>query len=190
MHMVILENDILLASIHPLGAELQSLFRKDLNQQYMWKGDPEFWGKFSPILFPIVGTLKENTYYFKGTAYHLSRHGFAREKEFALESASKTNAVFVLKDDEPSRKLYPFKFELRVTYSLHQKGLEVSYEVLNPDVESLYFSLGAHPAFAVPLVQGTNYNDYYLEFEKPEKAGRWPLENGLLINRAVPFLLS
>ncbi|PWU02026.1 MAG: aldose epimerase [Bacteroidetes bacterium] len=186
--MIILENDKLLVSINPHGAELQGLFRKDLNQQYMWEGDPKFWGKHSPILFPIVGSLKEDTYYFNETPYHLSRHGFAREKVFSVEATSKSKTEFLLKDDENSIKIYPFKFELRVTYELHQNGLQVDYEVSNPDEKPIFFSLGAHPAFAVPMVSGTTYEDYFLEFEKPENAGRWLLEHGLLKNESEPFL--
>ncbi len=86
--MIQLEHDLLRISIAEKGAELQSLYRKDLNLEYLWSGDPAYWGKFSPVLFPIVGGLKDNTYFYKGQAYQLGRHGFARDMEFSVQSQS------------------------------------------------------------------------------------------------------
>ena len=97
--MYAIENQSLQVSIHPKGAELQRLYRKDYQLEYIWGGDPAFWGKHSPLLFPIVGTLKGNTYYFEGKGYSLSRHGFARDREFAMEKQDKDSIGFLLRSD-------------------------------------------------------------------------------------------
>jgi galactose mutarotase-like enzyme len=186
--MFTLENELLTISVHPLGAELQRLYRKDTGLEYLWGGDPVFWGKFSPVLFPIVGTLKGNRYRYGATDYTLPRHGFAREKMFSIEQAGPTELVCTLQDDESTRVAYPFRFVLRLTYTLEENRLWVTYSVMNPDDKSLYFSLGAHPAFAVPLERDTAYHDYRLVFNRQETAVRWGLQDGLLLDRGESFL--
>jgi galactose mutarotase-like enzyme len=186
--MIQLENDFLSATVHPKGAELQTLCRKDNGLAYLWKGDPAYWGKHSPILFPIVGSLKENQYYFDGKAYTLPRHGFARDKTFEAIAVSSTEALFTLTEDTDTLAVYPFPFVLEVHYRLEGPLLEVRYIVRNPAKAPMYFSLGAHPAFAVPLVEGDQYGDYALSFSHKETAGRWGLINGLLKNVPTPFL--
>jgi galactose mutarotase-like enzyme len=186
--MVHLENELLSISVAGMGAELQRLYRKDTGLDYLWSGDPAYWGKFSPVLFPIVGTLVRNHYRYKGTEYTLPRHGFAREKSFSMELAGPSELVCTLQDDEETRLVYPFRFVLQIRYSLHANRLTVEYTVLNPDDKPLYFSLGAHPAFAVPLESGAAYTDYLLRFNKTETVGRWALQDGLLLDRQEPFL--
>jgi galactose mutarotase-like enzyme len=188
LDMHLLENDLLQVAISPHGAELQKLFRKDTGLDYLWSGDPAFWGKFSPVLFPIVGTLKGNHYRYQGTDYTLPRHGFAREKQFLVEQAGPAELTCTLQDDESTRVVYPFRFLLRLTYTLAGNRLTVGYTVLNPDEKPLYFSLGAHPAFAVPLEKGAAYHDYRLVFNQPETAVRWGLQDGLLLNKGEAFL--
>jgi galactose mutarotase-like enzyme len=186
--MIELHNDHLQVSIDPKGAEMQMLCRKDNGLNYLWRGDPAFWGKFSPILFPIVGTLKENHYFFQGQQYTLPRHGFARDKTFVVSNLGPTEAVFTLSDDTATRSVYPFAFTLRIHYRLVGPALEVHYEVHNPGEGPLYFSVGGHPAFAVPLAPGTQYEDYTLTFSQPETATRRVLADGLLSASATPFL--
>jgi galactose mutarotase-like enzyme len=186
--MVHLENDLLSVSVARQGAELQRLYRKDTGLEYLWSGDPAFWGKFSPVLFPIVGTLVRNHYRYNGTEYTLPRHGFAREKMFSMELAGPSELVCTLQDDEQTRMVYPFRFVLQIRYVFEANRLTVEYTVLNPDDRPLYFSLGAHPAFAVPLESGAEYTDYALRFNRSETAGRWALQDGLLLDRQEPFL--
>src|ERR1700759_876163 len=104
--MFTIENQEIKAAVHPKGAELQSLFDKSYELEYLWGGDPAFWGKHSPLLFPIVGTLKDNTYYYEGKAYSLPRHGFARDREFVVESQQMEAITFLLRSDEQTRMLY------------------------------------------------------------------------------------
>jgi galactose mutarotase-like enzyme len=184
-----IENQELKVSIHPKGAEIQSLFHKLHELEYMWDGDPAFWGKHSPLLFPIVGTLKGNTYYFGGKAYSLPRHGFARDREFTVETQRADAITFLLQSDEQTRAVYPFEFELRVGYRLVSNKVATTYQIRNPSSEPMYFSIGGHPAFRVPLIPGTEYTDYYLEFDGVEETPRWPIsKDGLIERKPIPLL--
>ena len=185
----IIENKDLVVKVHPKGAELFSVFNRNTGLEYMWSGDPTFWGKTSPVLFPIVGALKEDKFIFKGNGYSLSRHGFARDVSFEVRQLATDQAQFTLKSDEASLKKYPFSFSLTITYLLQNNFLQVEYTVENTGMEDMFFSLGAHPAFRVPLIEGTGYEDYYLEFNKKETAPRWPISaKGLIEQRPIPFL--
>lgn len=184
-----LESSRLRVSISPQGAELQSVFDKKKNLEYLWQADPAIWGKHSPVLFPIVGTLKENRYRYKDQWYSLNRHGFAREMEFQLEASTTESAVFLLTDSEQTRERYPFQFEFRIAYQLTNQGFSVSYRVNNTDSAPLYFSVGGHPAFRVPLQAHESYEDYQLKFDQLETAGRWPIsKDGLIETFTEPLL--
>ena len=187
--MEIIENKLLRAMINPKGAELSGLFNKETELEYLWNGDPAFWGKQSPVLFPIVGTLKGNSYLYKGESYQLPRHGFARDRSFEVEKRAGDSKLFLLKSDMETQKVYPFNFEFRIRYTLEENKLIVSYEIKNCGEEELYFSVGGHPAFKLPLVDDTAYEDYYLEFEKNENAARWPISgDGLIEKESTPVL--
>lgn len=188
--MITIQNHRLKAQIEPKGAELQSLYDTKTNQEYMWKGDPAFWGKHSPILFPIVGALKDDSYTYNGQTYKLPRHGFARDMIFEVETTNEAEAVFVLTDSQQTKAFYPFDFRLEVRYRLVENTIQVSYRIFNPARETLYFSIGGHPAFAVPLVPGTEYQDYYLEFSEPETVERWPISGNLIDITPQPFLAT
>ncbi|MET3129314.1 galactose mutarotase-like enzyme [Arcicella rosea] len=184
-----IENQLLKVNINPLGAELVSLFNKENDTEYMWNADPTFWGKSSPVLFPIVGALKNNQYFYQGKTYTLPRHGFARERVFSVEVQKEDSITFLLKEDEESLKVFPFPFEFRLIYTLVEKTLSVTYSVTNTGNEEMYFSVGGHPAFAVPLSEDTVYEDYYLEFNQTEDFPRWELADGGLIKKeATRFL--
>ncbi|MFY0255049.1 aldose 1-epimerase family protein [Chitinophaga sp. 30R24] len=187
--MIQISNEKLTVEVNPQGAELQSIVRKDNNLEYLWSGDPAFWGKKSPVLFPIVGGLKNNTYRYQGQDYTLGRHGFAREQLFTVVAQAKDHVSFRLSDNETTRKVYPFHFDFTIQYLLQDDQLQVTYQVLNRDEKELLFSVGAHPAFKVPLVAGTAYEDYYLYFNKTENAGKWPLSpEGQVLQVPQPLL--
>lgn len=175
-----LENEQIFASFSTKGAELQQLQNKQTTLEYLWNGDAKFWGKHSPVLFPIVGGLKEDTYYFDGQSYELPRHGFARDREFEGHKISATEVLFLLKEDEESLKVYPFSFQLGLRYELINHSLRCSYEVLNTGDKDLWFSVGGHPAFRLPLNTGLNYDDYYLEFNKDEQLNVHQVNDNLI----------
>lgn len=173
-----ISNSNLTAQINHLGAELFSLQNQD-TKEYIWEGNPSFWGKHSPILFPIVGTLKNNSYHYEGKEYQLSRHGFARDMEFILSKKSENSATFSLTSSNESRKLYPFDFELQVIYTLENNKLTIGYRIINNSNSAMPFTIGAHPAFALPKP----FEDYSLVFEYPENLTSHELENDLLSDK-------
>ncbi|MEI3796966.1 MULTISPECIES: aldose 1-epimerase family protein [unclassified Chitinophaga] len=187
--MIQISNEKLTVLVNPQGAELQSIVRKDTGLEYLWSGDPAFWGKKSPVLFPVVGGLKENTYQYRGELYTLGRHGFAREQLFTVTEQGAEYVSLRLSDSETTRKVYPFRFDFIIQYLLQDDQLQVTYQVLNRDDKTLFFSVGAHPAFKLPLVPDTTYEDYYLYFNKEEEAGIWPLSAGGQVETTpVPYL--
>jgi galactose mutarotase-like enzyme len=185
---VTIKNELLSARINEKGAELESLFSDETGLEYMWNADPVFWAKSSPVLFPIVGQLKSNTYIFEDKPYSLSRHGFARDMEFEVEETGADHVTFLLRSNEATRLRYPFDFDLRIRYSLERNCLTVSYSVRNITAGAMYFSLGAHPAFAVPLVPGTKYEDYFLAFSNEETILRWKITSDGQISDPESFL--
>jgi galactose mutarotase-like enzyme len=188
--MPVISNDVLDVNINTKGAELTSIHSKETKLEYMWSGDPAFWGKWSPVLFPVVGTLKNDTYYFKGNGYKLSRHGFAREMEFDISKQTADSITFSLVSNQATQENYPFHFRFDIVYTLTENTISVTYKVTNTGNEELFFSVGGHPAFKVPLVDGTTYTDYYLEFSKNETAGRWPISKEGLIEMAPETFLK
>ena len=152
--MATIENEQLKIIISPKGAELQSIFNKQTELEYLWNGDPAFWSKKSPVLFPIVGTLKNDTYYYNDKTYKLSRHGFARDMEFEKEKQSATSITFLLRSSEATLQDFPFEFEFRIIYAVQDNSLHVSYNVHNTSSGEMYFSVGGHPALKLPLEIG------------------------------------
>lgn len=179
-----LTNNKFSARINQKGAELTSLKTKE--REYMWEGDPKYWGKHSPVLFPIVGTLKNNTYLYGGNIYALSRHGFARDNAFTVKEQTEKKAVFSLIANAETKKVYPFDFELELHYTLKDTTLEIKYVVHNTGKQDMPFSIGAHPAFALPV----KFNNYSLKFEKQESLMSTQLENDLLSDKTMPLPLQ
>lgn len=183
-----LSNDQLSVVISSKGAELQSIVGKHTGIEYMWSGNPAFWGKKSPVLFPIVGGLKNNRYAFKGKEYSMGRHGFARDRVFTISKQKEDSVTFSLKSDEETKVVYPFDFIFSISYQLIENKLVVSYQIENIGEEVMFCSVGAHPAFAVPMIPDSIFEDYYLAFDQIENASIWPLSNeGLLLNDPVTF---
>ena len=171
---VTLSNTNISASINSLGAELISLSKNDFN--YIWKVDEQFWNKTSPVLFPIVGSLKNNEYKINNKAYSLTRHGFARDLEFELIEQKEASTLFCLKSNELTLKNYPFNFELFINYELKANELVISYKVINNSETKMPFNIGAHPAFKLLF----NTDEYSLEFNALESFKTHELNNGLL----------
>jgi len=166
--MTTIENEFLKVTVRSKGAEMTSIFNKQTQTEHLWQADPAVWPWHAPNLFPIVGGLFNNVLHVNGQAYHLSRHGFTRESEFALVEANEKHAKFSLPFSEATLAVYPYRFEFQVLYDLSDQHLRVTYKVINQDEQTIYFSVGGHPAFRVPFLPNEKYEDYYLEFENPE----------------------
>ena len=164
--MTILSNGILTVEISDHGAELQSIMKNDV--EYLWQGDKTYWGRRSPVLFPIVGSVWESRYRIDGTEYQLGQHGFARDMDFSLVSASEARARFRLESSEETLAVYPYPFTLDIEYHIHNNCLEVIWEVSNPSESDIYFQIGAHPAFFYPAYDPEKSGRGFMTFDRQE----------------------
>ena len=175
-----LENEKIKVEVDTAGAELKKLLLKQNNKNYLWHGDSKYWGRRAPVLFPIVGRLKDNKYRYQEKEYKMTQHGFARDKEFELVEQKKNMLRYRLEDDHSTLEIYPFSFTLDIIYKIEANKVLIKYIVKNKNKNEMYFSIGAHPAFYWPLTDQGEKEDYYLEFEKKEDASRYLLAEGLL----------
>ncbi|MEQ8713887.1 MAG: aldose 1-epimerase family protein [Cyclobacteriaceae bacterium] len=182
-----IENDWLRATISEDGAELTSLIAKNTGMEYLWQADPSHWGRHAPILFPFVGKLKDNQYHYRGNTYQMGQHGFARDQRFTVVENTAISIKLTLKSSTESKRVYPFDFELTLAYTLSENSISVSYEVLKPSGEPLYFSIGGHPAFNCPLEAGKQRSDYHLKFNHTEDTEVYYLTDGLFAGATEPF---
>lgn len=143
-----LKNEMLTIQVSEHGAELQSI-RKD-DYEYLWQGNPEYWGRRSPVLFPIVGSVWEKCFRVDGKVYEMGQHGFARDMDFELVSAGDTEVWYRLESSEKTFAAYPWPFVLEIGYRLEGSSVEVLWKVTNPGDTKMFFQIGAHPAFNYP----------------------------------------
>lgn len=168
MQNYVMENEELRVEIRSQGAELVSVRRKGDGTEYLWCADKKYWGWSSPVLFPIVGGLKDGKYAYAGKEYAMRQHGFARWEEFELVSQEDGEIWFRLCDSPKTREIYPFAFALEIGYRLEENSIRVMWRVKNRDEKTLHFSIGAHPAFMCPLGGRGEQTDYYLGFGAEE----------------------
>ncbi len=142
-----LENDVLKIEIDTHGAELSSIYNKKENKEMLWQGDPKYWGRRSPVLFPVVGKYRGCKTTYNGKEYTLGQHGFARDSEFKLVEQTETRLAFELTSNEGTLTKYPFEFRLVCSFELQNDRIIVGWNVENIDNKTIYFSIGAHPAF-------------------------------------------
>ncbi|MCF7849449.1 MAG: aldose 1-epimerase family protein [Kiritimatiellales bacterium] len=183
--MITLSNSNLSAKIALMGAELKSLKEHATGLEYIWQSDPAHWKGASPILFPIVGGLKNGTCRINGAECKIPGHGFVRGKEWMLVSENGTSAVFETASDVETRAMFPFDFVLRVHYTLVENSLAIRYEVVNKSTGRMYFSIGSHPAFNIPFAGGSIEN-YYFHFSEEEKMERYFFKDGMHLNETEP----
>ncbi len=179
-----ISNQFTKASFKTKGAELCSLINNQ--KEFIWSGNTAFWGKHSPILFPIVGRLKNDSFSINNQQYQLSRHGFARDLEFEINSQTENCIVFSLVANAETILKYPFDFELQIKYELVNKKLNISYLVKNNSNEKMPFSIGAHPAFAL----SNGFEKYSLTFSDDDLLEYYLLENGLISKETNKILLE
>lgn len=164
--LVTIQNGLCSASIDTKGAQLTSYF--DGARELIWQADPRYWGKSFPILFPIIGLLKDNRTIIDGKEYIISKHGFARDWEFSLLSRQEDLAVFRLEDSPETLSVFPRRFSLTVCYTLQERGLSIDYQVENKDTLPMPYCFGLHPALCCPMTPEEDFSQYALTFEKPE----------------------
>lgn len=177
---VTIENEFIVAKIAKAGAELISLKSKKTQLEYIWQGDPAYWGRHAPVLFPIVGRLKDDKYSYNGQTYSMAQHGFARDSLFEVIKQGTNYVTLVLKSSKETKKNYPFDFKLILCYELIEERVIVNYQVENTGTQHMYFSIGGHPAFNTPLEKNLTFEDYYLSFT--------PLKSRIQIPLKGPYL--
>lgn len=142
---MILSNDVIKVQVSCFGAELKSIVTN--NVEYLWQGDPHYWKRTSPVLFPIVGKLIDDEYIYDGIQYNLAQHGFARDEEFTLVESFSNKVVYMLTESKETLLNYPFKFILLIGYELIDNKVKVTWTIENKNKGKMYFQIGAHPAF-------------------------------------------
>ncbi len=160
---ITLKNDQLTVVISTLGAEIQSMTTAE-GLELMWQADKAIWGRHAPLLFPIIGRLKDQQYTLDGEVISIHQHGFARDTEFTLVQQDESSATFTMEDSESSRKVYPFAFSLTVSYTLSGNKLTKRHTVVNRSDKVLPYEIGGHDGYRTSLLPGEEMSDYYVEF--------------------------
>ena len=184
----ILENDQRTVTISTQGGEVQSVRNPITGQEYIWTADPAVWARHTPVLFPIVGKLKDDQYHLGDDTYQMTQHGFARDQEFKMIEQAADRITLGLTASPKTTEHYPFNFALDITYQLTNNELATTYRVINHDSVAMPFSIGGHPGFLCPSQVDGREETYYLLFEQKETLSRQLLSNGLRTGETRPVL--
>ncbi|VGO11709.1 hypothetical protein PDESU_00255 [Pontiella desulfatans] len=185
--MITIENEQFSATVDLRGAELRSFKEKSTGREMMWQADPEIWGGSAPILFPIVGKLRDGKTRINGQTYGIPKHGLVRTRTAKCIEQGRDVVVFSFSSDAETLQHYPFTFTLEVEFRLDGKQLLIDYRVKNEGAEEMLFTIGSHPALALDLEQAA-LDGYDLEFEKPESLDLYGLTDGLLAFKQGGYL--
>lgn len=183
---LIIENQYLKVTIALKGAELRAINYQGI--AFLHDGNPQYWNRVAPYLFPNVGALKNNQTVIDGQTYQLPKHGFLRDMQFKIHSLKQDEVDLYVTSDESTLKLYPFDFNIHVKYQLNEKQLLTQITIENQGQGKMPFNFGLHPGFRVPLFDGEHFTDYVIEFEQAETAvlPTVDLSNGL-IDETIPY---
>ena len=166
-----IKNDKLQVEILSLGAQMCSIKGAD-GTEYLWQGNAKYWEDMAPNLFPYIARMTEKKYTVYGNSYEMDIHGFAKNTVFDVVQKAEDHILFSISDSDETRKQYPFAFVFEVDYRLEGSKLLITYGVKNNDDKVMYFGVGGHPGFNVPMEEGLEFEDYYLEFDTVEDAKR------------------
>lgn len=191
MKLYTIATDEITAVVSSMGAELISVKKNDDSREYMWDGDPQYWKRHSPVLFPLVGRYNNDICRFAGKEYEMTQHGFARDTEFELLIQKDDEIWFAIESDESTRSKYPFEFRLECGYKAIGRSIEVMWKVINKDEKKMYFSIGAHPAFAPPS-EKADLTKCYLKFDSEKNHIMYSLlsKDGLVLNEKYRLALT
>ncbi|MGJ5641574.1 aldose 1-epimerase family protein [Formosa sp. S-31] len=186
-----IQNNLLKIVVNETGAELCEISSVKNSLQFMWDANPNVWGSYAPNLFPVIGSLKNDQVIIEGKPYNIPKHGFTRRNsDVKLVSKSENELVFSLKYNQELLEIYPYKFEFIISFTLKDNRISINHTVKNLDDKTMYFSVGGHPAFKCPLVEGESYSDYYLEFEHNETSESYliNMDNGLIKSESFSII--
>jgi len=175
-----ISDGVLFAEIDTKGAELMRIYNS-CGKDFLWNGDPRFWARRAPVLFPICGGMNNDSYTLDGKAYHMPKHGVCREAEFAVECQAENEATFFIETTKERYEFFPFNFRFCIKYKIVDGTLEVYYTVYNLGNSTMYFSVGSHEAYACP----EGIEEYRIEFEKEERLESLVIEDNLIKPRTV-----
>lgn len=161
-----IHNSFLKVDISSLGAELFSIQDRN-NTEYLWQGDPAYWGNRAPNLFPYIGRMIDKKYEYQGQTYEMGIHGFAASMEFDVLNHTADEITFRIEDNAQTTKQYPWHFSYEVNYRLVERRLYITYRVENRDSKPMLYALGGHPGINVPLKGTERFEDYRLRFTEP-----------------------
>lgn len=180
MNLFTLENTFIKIIVSSKGAELQSVINKSDSSEILWQANGEYWSRKAPVLFPFVGKLKENYYRYLDNNYPMGQHGFARDREFELSKLNENSIGFSLRSDTQSKSIYPFEFTLNISYELDGRSLITRYQLSNDGEGDMFFSIGSHPGFNVPLNDKGDLDNVYIVFDQSEESlSRHMIADGL-----------
>jgi len=181
-------NNFLEITAKTFGAELTSIKSSKTGKEHLYQADTVIWPRHAPVLFPIVGKLREGKYTYQGKIYTLPQHGFGRDMDFSLADINANSLIYSLESTEETLAKYPFAFEFLITYRLENERLITAYNVKNKGNTPMYFSVGAHPAFNILTSDAIKFEDYFIELSTKETVGRYLILDGLLTKESVPLL--
>lgn len=184
-----LSNNLLTVTVSELGAQMQSIRSSD-GIEYLWQGDPAYWGKRSPNLFPYIGRMPDKTYFLDGQKYQMPIHGFAPTSHFDLIESDASHLLFELTDNEDTYRCYPRHFSFRICYHLDGNRIDITFCAENRDQKTMYFSMGGHPGFRIPLTEGLVFEDYHLRFSEKCLPMRVTFGKDCLVSGRVPYPLQ
>ncbi|MBQ3079406.1 MAG: aldose 1-epimerase family protein [Clostridia bacterium] len=183
--MIQLKNDILTVEISPVGAEIHHVIDKN-GVERIWQNESGAWDSHTPLLFPIAGAIKDDTWYYEGKPYKMTKHGFVRRETFEVEEADESRAVLALTGEKMKHDGYPFDVELRVIYTLSGNSVIVDYKVTNVSDKEAYFSVGAHEGYACP----GGIEKYELVFPEDDELDQTLLNGSLLRHETAAWKLD
>ena len=187
---ITIQNALLTVDIDTLGAQLSSIRTPD-GEEYLWQGDPEIWSRRAPILFPLIGRLKEGRYLLDGTSYEIPAHGFARDMEFSVIMQTGRSVSFCITDTPETRSVYPFSFSLTVTYTLDGTVLTKSHQIKNTDQRELLYELGAHDGFRTPVAKGSSMAGWSIRLPGLDQASLYGMDHDFMITpQGAPVSLN
>jgi len=186
--LITLENTQLKLTVDTFGAQMMSLVKD--GTEYLWQGDPTYWGERAPNLFPIIGRLCNGTYRYGGKTYQLGLHGFAKHGEFAVIEQGAEHMVLGISDSPATMESYPFRFRFEIAYRLTGDTVETTYRVRNQSEVTMPFAVGGHPGFHIPFASGEKFEDYYLEFSEACQPDQILFGPAALVSGQMPYKLE
>ena len=180
MEQFYLENMNIKVTINQKGAEVSRVLSKEKGTEYMWNADSTYWNRTAPVLFPIVGSLKDKKFTAEGKEYSMSQHGFARDMDFKFVKQNNKSITFRLDSNKFTKELYPYDFSLEVSYKLDGYKLTCIWKVINIGDKEMHFQIGAHPAFMCPVDKKSKQSEYFIAFDTDKPLKYSLLKDGLV----------